>query len=107
MAFKPTFMPRSQASSVTSTAARPGAGVRVVHDDVQLAPQLDGAGDRRAHAVLGGHIRREGFGHAAARADRLDVAGRGLLLEVDDEHARAFFGESARRGAADTHGTAR
>jgi len=87
-------------------AAWPGAGVRVVHDDVQLAPQLDGAFDRRAHAGLRGDVRRERLGHAASGADRLDVAGCGVFLDVDDEHTRAFLGESARRGAANTHRTA-
>jgi hypothetical protein len=28
------------------------------------------------------------------------------LLDVDDEHPRAFFGESARGGAANTHRSA-
>src|SRR5579859_4617543 len=80
--------------------------VSVADDDVQAAPQFDGALDHAADAIVRTDVDVQRLGSAARRANGLNIKRSCLILDVSNEHARTVPGQAPRRGAADTHCTA-
>ena len=100
-------MPRSQASSVTSTAP-PGPGLAyALFTTMCSLPHSSTA--RSIVERTPSSVATSAANGSATAAPRIvcDLAGCGVCMDVHDEHARAFFGESPRRGAANTHCAAR
>jgi hypothetical protein len=62
--------------------------------------------DHAADSVRGTGVGVHELGSPARRADCLDIAGGGLILDVGDEHASAIVRQASRGCSANAHRTA-
>src|SRR5260370_9391018 len=79
--------------------------IRIVDDDIQPTPQLDRPLDHAADSVRGTDVGVDELGTPARRADRLDIVGGRLILDVGDEHATSVMREASCGCSANAHGT--